>query len=51
MVSLKLSGGGIYDRLMAQAALKVGVDVLLTLNPNDFTRLGDDVRRLVQVPG
>ena len=51
MVSLNLPGGGIYDGLIAQAALKAGVDVLLTLNPNDFTRLGDDVRRLVQVPG
>jgi predicted nucleic acid-binding protein len=51
MVNLNLPGGGIYDGLIAQAALKAGVDVLLTLNPNDFTRLGDDVRRLVQVPG
>lgn len=50
MVSSSLPGGGIYDGLIAQAALKAGVDVLLTLNPNDFTRLGDDVRRLVQVP-
>jgi predicted nucleic acid-binding protein len=50
MVSLNLPGGGIYDGLIAQTALKADVDVLLTLNPNDFTRLGDDVRRLVQVP-
>jgi hypothetical protein len=26
------------------------VDVLLTLNPNNFTRLGEDVRQLVQLP-
>lgn len=51
MVSLNLPLGGIYDGLIAQAALKAGVDVLLTINPNDFTRLGDDARRLVQVPG
>ena len=50
MVSLNLPGGGIYDGLIAQAALKAGVDVLLTLNPKDFTRLGEDVRQLVQVP-
>jgi len=50
MVSLNLPGGGIYDGLIAQAALKAGVDVLLTLNPNDFTRLGEDVRQLVQLP-
>lgn len=50
MVSLNLPGGGIFDALIAQAALKAGVDVLLTLNPNDFTRLGDRIARLVQVP-
>ena len=51
MVSLNLPGGGIYDGLIAEAALKAGVDVLLILNPNDFTRLREDVRQLVQVPG
>ncbi len=35
MVSLNLPGGGIYDALIAQAALKANVDRLLTLNPND----------------
>ncbi|MBE9037748.1 PIN domain-containing protein [aff. Roholtiella sp. LEGE 12411] len=50
MVSLNLPGGGIYDALIAQAAIKANVDVLLTLNANDFTRLGEDVARLVQVP-
>jgi len=25
--------------------------VVLTLNPKDFTRLGEDVRQLVQLPG
>jgi len=50
MVSLNLPAGGIYDQLIAQAALKAGVDVLLTLNPNNFTRLGEDVRQLVQLP-
>lgn len=50
MVSLNLPGGGIFDGLIAQAALKTGVDILLTLNSNDFTRLGEDVARLVQIP-
>lgn len=50
MVSLNLPGGGVFDGLIAQAALKAGVDVLLSLNPNDFTRLGEDVARLVQMP-
>jgi hypothetical protein len=50
MVSLNLPAGGIYDGLIAQAALKAGVDVLWDLNPNNFTRLGEDVRQLGQLP-
>lgn len=51
MVSFNLPGGGIYEQLIAEAALKAGVDVLLILNPHDLTRLREDVRQLVQVPG
>lgn len=50
MVGLNLPGGGIYDALIAQAALKGNVDRLLTLNPNDFVRLGEDIASLVQTP-
>jgi predicted nucleic acid-binding protein len=50
MVGLKLPGGGIFDALIAQAALKAEVDVLLTLNPGHFTRLGKDLAQMVQVP-
>ncbi len=50
MVSLNLPGGGIYDALIAQAALKANVDRLLTLNPNDFVRLGENIASLVQTP-
>jgi predicted nucleic acid-binding protein len=50
MVGLKLPGGGIFDALIAQAALKAEVDVLLTLNPGHFTRLGKDLAQRVQVP-
>lgn len=50
VAQLGLSGGGIYDALHAQAALKVGADTLLTLNPRHFTRLGDDVAALVRTP-
>jgi predicted nucleic acid-binding protein len=39
MVKLNLPGGGIFDALIAQAALKAEVDILLTLNPSHFTRL------------
>jgi predicted nucleic acid-binding protein len=50
MSSLNLPGGGIFDALIAQAALKGNADVLLTLNPKDFTRLGEPIGSKVQVP-
>jgi predicted nucleic acid-binding protein len=50
MVRLGLIGGGIYDALIAQAALNANADLLLTLNPKHFTRLGDPIARLVQEP-
>jgi len=50
MVGLNLPGGGIFDALIAQAALKAEVDILLTLNPKHFTRLGENVAQLVQIP-
>jgi hypothetical protein len=50
MAALNLPGGGIFDALIAQAALKAEVNVLLTLNPNHFTRLGNVIANIVQVP-
>ena len=50
MAALNLPGGGIFDALIAQAALKAEVNVLLTLNPNHFTRLGNAIANIVQVP-
>jgi predicted nucleic acid-binding protein len=50
MVALKLSGGGIFDALIAQAALKAKVNHLLTLNAKDFIRLSEEIALLVQVP-
>jgi predicted nucleic acid-binding protein len=50
MVGLNLPGGGIFDALIAQAALKAKVDMLLTLNPSHFTRLGENIAQRVQVP-
>ncbi|WP_233154087.1 hypothetical protein [Scytonema sp. HK-05] len=50
MVRLNLPGGGIFDALIAQAALKAEVDILLTLNPSHFTRLRQDLAQRVQVP-
>lgn len=50
MATLNLPGGGIFDTLIAQAALKAEVETLLTLNPNHFTRLGNAIAHIVQVP-
>ena len=47
---LHITGGGIYDALIAQAALKAKVDILLTFNPKHFTRLGEEIASLVQDP-
>lgn len=47
---LGLAGGALYDALHAQAALKVGVDGILTFNSKHFTRLGEEIARLVRVP-
>ena len=50
MTALKLPGGGIFDALIAQAALKSSAERLLTLNPKHFTRLSPEIDRLVYVP-
>jgi predicted nucleic acid-binding protein len=50
MAALNLPGGGIFDALIAQAAVKANVDILLTLNPNHFIRLGEAIANRVQVP-
>lgn len=50
MVNLNLTGGSIYDALIAQVALKAGASILLTLNPNHFIRLEEEIANLVQIP-
>jgi len=50
MRRLNLPGGAIYDAIHAQAALKCGADILITLNEKHFTRLGADLVSLVQNP-
>lgn len=50
MVALKLIGGSVFDRLIAQAALKAEVDCILTLNSKDFLRFGEPISLLVEVP-
>ncbi len=50
MTALNLPGGGIFDALIAQAALKSSAERLLTLNPKNFTRLGTELAQIVYVP-
>lgn len=50
MATFNLPGGGVSDALIAQAALKAEVAVLLRLNPNHFTRLGEAIAHLMPVP-
>lgn len=50
MVALNIAGGGIFDALIAQAALKAKVDRLLTLNPNHFARLDTAIAQITQIP-
>jgi predicted nucleic acid-binding protein len=51
MTALNLPGGGIFDALIAQAALKVAADRILTLNPRHFTRLDAAIAQITEVPG
>ena len=50
LVALNLTGGAIYDALIAQAAMKASVNRLLTLNPDHFTRLGNEIAQIILVP-
>lgn len=50
MVALNLPGGGIFDAVIAQAALQIEANSLLTLNPKHFSRLSPAIAEIVQVP-
>jgi hypothetical protein len=51
VITLNLPGGGIFDALIARAAVKVSTEQLLTLNPSHFTRLDAAIAQIVKVPG
>jgi predicted nucleic acid-binding protein len=50
MTGLNLPGGGIFDALIARAAMKITADRLITLNPKHFTRLDTTIAQIVLVP-
>jgi predicted nucleic acid-binding protein len=45
-----LTGGAIYDGLIAHCALKVRAEVIYTWNVKDFKRLGPEISVRVQTP-
>ena len=47
---LGLSGGVVYDALIARAAQKAKVDRLLTANPEDFKRVWPEGASIITVP-
>ncbi|MBD2294790.1 PIN domain-containing protein [Anabaena sphaerica FACHB-251] len=47
---LNITGGGIYDAIIAQTAIKANVDILLTFNSKHFIRLGKHIAQLVKDP-
>jgi len=48
--TLGITGGTIYDGLIAACALKAKADVLYTWNVGHFLQLGDEVARKVRTP-
>ncbi len=45
-----ITGGAIYDAMIAQCAVKAQAEILLTWNLRDFTRFGPEVAQLLKTP-
>ncbi len=45
-----ITGGAIYDALLARCALKIAAETLYTWNVRDYQRMGPDVASLVHTP-
>lgn len=50
LADLGLSGGAVYDALIARAAVRGKADRLLTLNPKDFLRVWPGGSERIQAP-
>jgi predicted nucleic acid-binding protein len=46
-----ITGGAIYDGLIAQCALKAKADVIYTWNTRHFQRLGPEIEKRLRIPG
>jgi len=50
MTEMGLSGGTVYDALIAAVARKLSVDKLLTLNADDFRRVWPEGKQVITTP-
>lgn len=50
MTEMGLSGGTIYDALIAAVARRLSVDMLLTLNADDFRRVWPEGKQVITTP-
>ena len=50
MAEMGLSGGSVYDALIATVGRRLSVDKLLTLNADDFRRAWPDGKQLITAP-
>jgi predicted nucleic acid-binding protein len=50
MARLGLAGGGIYDALLAELAVRNQVTTLFTFNLKHFIRLGSDIQKMTREP-
>jgi len=50
MTEMGLSGGTIYDALIAAVARRLSVDKLLTLNADDFRRVWPEGKQVITTP-
>jgi predicted nucleic acid-binding protein len=50
MAKMGLSGGTVYDALIATVARRLSVDKLLTLNPDDFNRVWPEGTNVIVKP-
>jgi predicted nucleic acid-binding protein len=50
LAELGVTGGAVYDALIARAAAKAGADKLITLNPDDFRRAAPSMADVIADP-
>ena len=50
MTAMGLSGGTVYDALIATVARRLSVDKLLTLNADDFRRAWPEGKQVITIP-